>query len=197
LFERPRELGWVYGRDFVVEDRAYGDEIERVPDLAAELIRTGVDIFVVSGAADPVRVQRVTKTIPIVAWGAGDLVAAGAATSVARPGGNITGIQTLQPELTPKQLSLLKEAIPGLSRAGILFRRAPTSKVLSSDDPVLREVEVAGKALGIALQIVTVRSADELGRAFAAFSAQRAQAVIIVRDQFMGCPSSNRRSSSW
>ena len=113
-------------------------------------------------------------------------MAAGAATSVVRPERQVTGIQTLQPELAAKHLSLLKEAIPRLSRAAILFSRAPDSKGPGSGDSFLREVEVAGKALAIALQVITVRSADELGGAFAAFDAQRAQAVIIARSQFMG-----------
>jgi len=177
LYERLRELGWVYGRDFVAEERAYGDRIDRLPDLAAELIRTGVDIFVVEGAADAVRVQQVTHTIPIVTLRAGDLVAAGLAASLARPGGNVTGIQTLQPELAAKHLSLLKEAIPHLARSGILF--------VGSNAAVLREAEVGGKALGIALQIVSIPGADELDAACSAFQAERAQAVVVVRSQFM------------
>jgi putative ABC transport system substrate-binding protein len=177
LYERLRELGWVYGRDFVAEQRAFGDRIDRIPDLAAELIRTGVDIFVVEGAADAVRVQQVTHTIPIVTLRAGDLVEAGLATSLARPGGNVTGIQTLQPELAAKHLSLLKEAIPSLSRSGILF--------LGANAAVLREAEAGGKALGIAVQNVTIHAADELEGAFSAFQAKRAQAVVVVRGQLM------------
>jgi len=114
LCERLRELGWVYGRDFLVEQRAYGDRIERIPDLAAELIRTGpVDVFVVEGATDARYVRQVTHEIPIVTLRAGDIVQQGLATSLARPGGNVTGIQTLQPQLAAKHLSQLKEAIPG------------------------------------------------------------------------------------
>jgi len=144
LSERLRELGWVYGRDFVVEQRAFGDRIERIPDLAAELIHTGVDIFVIEGAPDAALVQRVTHTIPIVTLRAGDIVKAGLAASLARPSGNVTGTQTLQPELAAKQLSLLKEAIPRLSRSGVLFA--------GTYPAVLREVEAAGKTLGIALR---------------------------------------------
>jgi ABC-type uncharacterized transport system substrate-binding protein len=101
FYERLAELGWVYGQNFVVEQRVYGDQMERIPDLADELLRTGVDVFVVGGAADAVRVQKVTRTVPIVTFAAGDLVAAGLAASLVRPGGNVTGIQTLQPELAP------------------------------------------------------------------------------------------------
>ena len=177
MSERLRELGWVYGRDFVVEQRAFGDRIERIPDLAAELIHTGVDIFVVEGATDAALVQRVTHTIPIVTLRAGDIVKAGLAASLARPGGNVTGIQTLQPELAAKQLSLLKEAIPRLSRSGVLFA--------GTYPAVLREVEAAGKTLGIALQVESIRGGDELERAFSAFQAKRAQAVVVVRSQYL------------
>jgi putative ABC transport system substrate-binding protein len=178
LSERLRELGWVYERDFVVEQRAYGDRMERIPDLAAELIRTGpVDVFVVEGATDARYLRQVTYEIPIVTLRAGDIVQQGLATSLARPGGNVTGIQTLQPQLAAKHLSLLKEAIPRLSRAGILLE--------GSYPDFLREAESGGKTLGIALQIVSIHGADELERAFSAFQAKRAQAVVVVRQQYL------------
>src|SRR5262245_13599827 len=94
LYERLQELGWVYGRQLIGEQRAYGDHIDRVPDLAAELIQIGVDVLVVEGATEAGLVQRVTRTIPIVALRAADLVEMGLAASLARPGGNVTGIQT-------------------------------------------------------------------------------------------------------
>jgi putative ABC transport system substrate-binding protein len=97
LSERLQELGWIYGREFVTEQRAYGDQMDRIPDLATELMRTGVDVFVVEGAQDARRVQQVTRTIPIVTLRAGDIVEAGLAASLARPGGNVTGIQAATP----------------------------------------------------------------------------------------------------
>jgi putative tryptophan/tyrosine transport system substrate-binding protein len=178
LSERLQELGWIYGRDFVTEQRAFGDQLDRIPDLAAELMRTGVDVFVVEGAQDARRVQQVTRTIPIVTLRAGDIVEAGVAASLARPGGNVTGIQTLQPQLAAKHLSLLKEAIPRLSRTGILFGGAVYPAVL-------REAEAAGKGLGIALQIVTVTGGDQLAGAFSSFQAERAQAVVVVRSAYL------------
>jgi putative ABC transport system substrate-binding protein len=184
LYESLRELGWAYGRDFVAEQRAYGDRIDRVPDLAVEFIRTGVDIFVVEGAAEAGLVQQVTHTVPIVTLRAGDLVEFGLAASLARPGGNVTGIQTLQPELVAKHVSLLKEAIPRLSRSGMLFE-SRSSRLSGYSAAVLREAEAAGKALGVALQVATFRAADELDGAFSAFQAERAQAVIVVRSQFL------------
>jgi len=204
LLERLRELGWIHGRHYVVEYRVYGDAIERIPGLATELIQTGVDIFFLSGSADAVLVRQVTSTIPIVVWGAGDLVAAGVAASLVRPGGNITGIQTLQPELTSKHMSLLKEAIPGLARSGILFhsrgslaalpppphhdreaRLARPSSPRPSSDPIWKEIMVAGKAMGIEHLSAIVHRADDLKEAFATFDARRAQAVLIVRNPFM------------
>jgi putative ABC transport system substrate-binding protein len=187
LSERLRELGWVYGRDFVVEQRAFGDRIERTPDLAAELIHTGVDIFVVEGATDAALVQQVTRTIPIVTLRAGDLVASGVAASLARPGGNVTGVQTLLAELAAKHLSLLKEAIPRLSRSGVLFGRsgASTGPLQGFNAAFLRAADAGGKALGIALQIVTFREGNELKAAFSAFHAERAQGVVVVRNQLL------------
>ena len=158
LSERLQELGWVYGRDFVVERRWYGDQLaERVPDLAAELIRTGVDIFVVEGFTEAARVQQVTHTIPIVTLRAGDIVKAGLAASLAKPGGNVTGIQTLQAELAAKQVSLLKEAMPRLSRLGVL--------VYGTYPVLLSEVETAGKTLAISLHVESIQGGDELARA--------------------------------
>ena len=185
--ERMRELGWVYGRNFVMDRRAYGDGLDRVSTLASELIRAGVDVFVVTGAADAARVQQATRTIPIVAWGAGDFVAAGLAASLARPGGNVTGIQTLQPELGSKHLSLVKEALPHVARVGVLFQQAaPSRQPLGLNAAVFREVESAGKTLGIEAQAVVINDAAELEGAFSTFRTSRVQAVVVVRNQFMG-----------
>jgi putative ABC transport system substrate-binding protein len=183
--ERLRELGWVDGRNIVVEDRVYGESIDRLPELAAELMRSGVDVFIVGGGADAVRVQKVTRSIPIVTWGAGDLVEMGLAASLVRPGGNVTGVQSLQPELAPKHLSLIKEAIPLLSRSAVLFHRYPSSTSVGSDAAIRREAEAGARALGIALQFATVSGADEFDGAFSSFKAGRAQAVTLVRDAFM------------
>src|SRR5262245_20603337 len=177
LSERLQELGWVYGRNFVVEHRSFGDQLERVPDLAAGLTRTGVDIFVVEGFTETARVQQVTHTIPIVTLRAGDIVKAGLAANLAKPGGNVTGIQTLQAELAAKQVSLLKEAIPRLSRLGVL--------VYGTYPVLLSEVETAGKTLAISLQVESIQGGDELARAFSAFQARRAQAVLVVRSQYL------------
>ena len=187
FYERMRELGWMNGREFVTEYRLYGDRYERVPDLANELIRTGVDIFLVGGAADALRVQQVTRTIPIVTYAAGDLVVMGLAASLANPGGNVTGIQTLQPQLVGKLLSLLREVIPHFSRAGIFFHTSYPSKRLGpSDAAALAEAKAAAKHLSATLQVVVVQDADKIESAFSTFRARQAQGVVLVRDTFMG-----------
>ena len=189
FYERMRELDWVYGRDYVAEYRVYSGQYARIPDLAAELIRAGVDVFVVPGGADASRIRQVTRTIPIVTWGAGDLVEAGLASSLARPGGNVTGIQNLQPELIPKHLSLLKEAIPGLSRSGVLSYRVPSAKsqpLSPLEEAFRRAAEAGGKALNITLDIVTVYAADELESGFSMLHSRRSQGVIVTGNAFMG-----------
>ena len=185
LYERLRELGWTYGRDFVAEQRAYGDRMDRIPGLAAEMIQTGVDVFIVEGATDAARVQQVTRTIPIVTLRAGDLVEAGLAASLARPGGNVTGVQTLQPELAAKHLSLLKESIPRFSKSGILFEGPSVANLGRIGAAVLREAEVAANALGVALRPVTVDDPAHLERVLAALQAEGAQALIVMRSQYL------------
>lgn len=129
-----KDLGWVHGQNFVTERRAYGDRLDRIPDLAAELMRSGVDVFIVYGGIQAVRVQQVTRTIPIVTNIAGDLVQSGVAASLAHPGGNVTGVQTFMPAVAGKHLSLMREVIPGLLRWGLL-----------TGEPRLSEAEFRGR----------------------------------------------------
>jgi putative ABC transport system substrate-binding protein len=188
FYDRLRELGWVHGQNFVVERRAYGDQIDRIPDLAAELMRSGVDIFVCSGSIVARRLQQATRTIPIVAGDAGDLVQGGLAASLARPGGNVTGVQTLQPEVTGKQLSILKELVPRLSRSGVLIGELGVNETELRSitfGPMIREVEASAKALGVRLQIVGVHRVEGFDTAFAAFRDERAQGILAMRSPFM------------
>jgi putative ABC transport system substrate-binding protein len=179
FYDRMRELGWIHGQNFVVERRAYGDQIDRIPDLAVELMRFGVDLFIVGGSIEARPVQKVTRTIPIVVGAAGDLVQGGLAASLARPGGNVTGVQTLMPEMTGKHLALLKEVVPGLSRLGVL--RGGTGGTGES----VRAAEMSGKALSIRLQILTVLRVEDFDGAFSAFRAGRAQGLLVVRTPFI------------
>src|SRR5215831_10005811 len=184
--ERMRELGWVEGRDFVTQHRSFEGQYEREGDLAAELLRAGVDVFVVQGGSDALLVQKVTHTIPIVVTMGGDLVLSGVAGSLTRPGGNVTGIQTLQAQLIGKQVSLLKDANPRLSRSALLFHTTDRSTLGPFAESVVHEAEATAKTLGISLQTVRLVDADELDKAFSTFHAQRAQGVVIVRDAFIG-----------
>ena len=188
FYDRLRELGWVNGRNLVVERRAYGDQIDRIPELGTELMRSGVDVFIVSGGIAAVRLQQVTHTIPIVASNAADLVQFGLAASLARPGGNVTGIQTLTTDLVGKQFALLKEAIPGFSRLGLLMGEHGSSEpeyASKMDAAIVREAEASGKTLGIRLQIVRVHRAEDLDAAFSVLRGQRAQGILLWRNPFM------------
>jgi len=175
-----RELGWIYGQNFLLERRIYGDRYERIPDLASELIRWGADVLYVPGARSPALVQQVTRTIPIVSVAASDLVASGLAASLARPGGNVTGVQTQTDQVGGKHLSLLKEAIPRLSRVGVLL-----SPEYLSRPTYIREVEASANALNIQLRIVTIQGAEEVEAAFAAFRHERAEAIVFARSAIL------------
>jgi putative ABC transport system substrate-binding protein len=187
FWDRMRELGWVYGQNVVIEYRAYGPEIERVPEMAKELIRLGTDVFLVNNSATALRVQQVTRTIPIVTRG-GNLVGAGLAASIVRPGGNVTGIESMEEDVAGKQVQLLKETIPRLSRLGILHGQPGYSdeELRSKGAPAayIREVKVTASALGLHTQVVIVRDGNDFERAFSAIREQRIQAVIVKATAF-------------
>ena len=178
-----RDLGYVEGQTIVVEWRYIEGKLERVPALATELVKLRVDVLITSGAQAIHLVRRVTKTVPIVAAGAGDLVASGLATSVAKPGGNVTGVQVLQWDLAGKRLELLKETVPNLSRVGVL------SELLPPDNPILanslREIRSASRALGVQVHAIGVRNAGEFSGAFAELSRERAGALIVSSNPFI------------
>src|SRR5467141_3491004 len=132
-------------------------------------MRSGVEIFLVGGIQVARRLQQVTRTIPIVVSDAGDLVQGGLAASLARPAGNVTGVQTLMPEVVGKHVALLKEAIPGLSRSGVLIAGLEADRRSTTWGPMIREAEASAKALGLSLQIVTVPRVEDFDAAFSAF----------------------------
>ncbi|HSE85941.1 MAG TPA: ABC transporter substrate-binding protein [Candidatus Binatia bacterium] len=169
--EALRDLGYIEGYNIAIEYR-YGEEKrDRPPQLAAELVRLKVDIIVVSGGGGWVQaVKNATKTIPIVMMGVGpDPVKAGLIDTLARPGGNVTGVTNLNPELGGKRLELLKEAVPKLARVAVLYDPAVTSSVLE----VKENLPVAARALRLTLQPWEVRGGDNFDRAFAAMIKQR------------------------
>src|SRR5262245_47972533 len=166
-----RERGYIEGQNIAIEYRYTEGNLNRLPELAAELVRLKVDIIVVAGGPTWVlAAKNATKTIPIVMVGAGaDPVQAGLVESLARPGGNVTGITLLDPELGGKRLELLKEVVPKLAHVAVLYDPANPATVLE-----LKEVlRVAARALGLTVRSWEVRAADDFERVFAALSKER------------------------
>jgi len=172
-----RERGYVDGQNIVIVYRSAEGNIERFPGLAAELVHLKVAVIVVANTQAALAAQRATTTIPIVAL-MGDPVGDGLVASLARPGGNITGLAFLGPELVPKRMELLKEVLPDASRVTALWDPGASGERTTKD--MLRETEAAARALGVRLQFVGVRGADEFDRAFSAMSSERADALLVV-----------------
>jgi putative ABC transport system substrate-binding protein len=168
-----RDFGYVEGKSIAIEYRYAEGKAERLAELAAELVRLKVDCIITAGGQPTAAAQQATKTIPIVMAVSGDPVASGFVASLARPGGNITGLTILSPELSGKRLELLKEVVPGLSRVGVL--RAP-----KAHGPAWKEVEAAARSLGLKLQPLDVGSLDELGRVFEVAKKGRAEALLTL-----------------
>jgi putative ABC transport system substrate-binding protein len=169
-----RALGYVEGQTLVLEERLAEGKLERLPDLAAELVRLQVDIIVAGGGPAARAAGQATGRIPIVLAG-GDAVGAGLIANIARPDGNITGLTTNAAEWSGKWLELLKEAVPAVSRVAVLSH--PESSIAGV---VLKEMQVAAPALGVQLQSLSVRDADELEGAFAAMSREHAEALVVL-----------------
>ena len=167
-----RELGHVEGKTFVLELR-YGEaRAERLPDLARELMRLQLDVIVTATDLSAGAVKRETQTIPIVIPNSADPVGAGLVESLARPGGNITGLSVTAPELSPKRLQLLKEAVPRLSRVAFLWNPDAPGHTLQ-----YKELEAAARSLGLQIQGVEVRRPADLEPAFSAVTRGRADAL--------------------
>ncbi len=169
-----RELGHVEGKTFVLEPR-YGEaKAERHPELARELVRLKVDVILASTDQPIAAVKQQTQTIPIVMATSSDPVGTGFVASLARPGGNVTGLSIIAPELSGKRLELLKEAVPGLSRVAFIWSPDVRGAVLD-----YKETEGAARSLRLQLQSVEVLRAEDLDRAFSAITEQRAQALVV------------------
>ena len=168
-----RELGYVEGKNIVIEWRHHDGKVDRLPALAAQLVRLKVDIIITVGAPAARAAKAATLTIPIVMMQVGDAVASGFVASLARPGGNITGLSTLAPELSGKRLELLKEIIPKLSRVAVFG-----TSTSPDNTPALREVEIAAKAFGVKLQYQDILSPKDFESAFRAAGKGHAEAVL-------------------
>ena len=175
-----RELGYVEGKNIVVEYRWAEGKIERLPDLATELVRLKVDVIVSGGNSATQAAKKATNTIPIVMTQVSDPVASGFVASLARPGGNITGLSTLAPEISGKRLELLKEIVPRLSRVTVLG---------TSNEPgtaqALRETEVAAGAFKVKLQYLDILGPKDIETAFRTAAKGRADAVVALSSPFL------------
>jgi ABC-type uncharacterized transport system substrate-binding protein len=173
------ELGYVEGRDIVIEYRP-SDPAAQLPGFAAELVALNADVIVAGGSLAVRAAQQATRTIPIVMTGSSDPIGTGFVASLARPGGNITGLSLLSPELSGKRLQLLREVTKTLSRLAIL---------LNPDDPPvvfsLRETEKAARAWGMEISLVEARSGEDLDGAFALIAKIRPEALVVLPASLM------------
>jgi putative ABC transport system substrate-binding protein len=172
-----RDLGWVEGTNITIEHRYAEGRHDRLPDLAADLVRLKVEVIVTTATSDALAAQKATKAIPIVMVAAGNPVANGLVESLARPGGNVTGLSQMLQELSGKRLELLKELVPRLSRAAVLWNPDSASATLNWE-----EHQQPARQLGIQLQSLEVRSPNELDKAFEAATGARAGALAILPD---------------
>ena len=170
-----RDLGYVEGKNIVIEYRYADGKYERLPGLAAELVRLKVDILVARGAPAAHAAKNATSTIPIVMGNAADPVGTGLVASLARPGGNITGLSDFNSGVITKRLELLKEVVPTVSRVAVLLNPAnPTNP------PQLKEVQAVAPALGVTLFSLEVKGADDIEHAFTAMKKERTGAVLVI-----------------
>jgi len=172
-----RELGYVEGQNIAIEYRYADGKRDRLPELAAELVALKVDVIVTASSPAIKALQQATTTIPIVFAATGDPVAEGHVSSLARPGGNITGLSILGTELSGKRLQLLKEVSPNAARAALLFNPANLGMTIRE-----REAHAAARVLGIGIRSVEVREPSDFDRAFSAITRERPDVLLTVVD---------------
>jgi ABC-type uncharacterized transport system substrate-binding protein len=178
--EGLRELGYVEGQNIKIESRWAEDNYDRLPGLAADLVRLKVDVIVTYGTPASQAAKRATGTIPIVMAAIIDPVASGLVTSLAQPGGNLTGQSMMSPDLVGKQLEILKEVVPKVSRVALLHNPANPGNA-----PQVGHAQDAARALGVRLQPLGARGPSEIDSAFAAMTTEQAGAVIVVVDAIL------------
>jgi putative ABC transport system substrate-binding protein len=177
LHDALRALGWIEGKNIVYENAYAENRLDRLPELAAELLRLNVDVIIATGTLAPLAAKRATSTIPIVMTSAGDPLGSGLVTSLAQPGGNVTGLSLMAPDLAGKRLELLKDVFPKVSRVGILWNATNPYSAL-----VFKETQSAAPVLGIQLQSIEVRTPDDFDSALPAATRQHVDALITVED---------------
>ena len=178
-----RELGYVEGENLIIEQRYAEGQVERLPALAAELLRLKVDVLVAAPAGTAAAAKKVTSTVPIVFMGEPDPIGTGLVASLARPGGNATGLADAHADLIPKRLELLKQLVPSVSRVGVLWN---PSNVATA--PRWNTVQTAASALGLTISPVEVRGPrrDDLDRAFTAIGRLRLGGLLVIGDSTLG-----------
>jgi putative ABC transport system substrate-binding protein len=174
--QRLRELGWIEGRTIAIEYRWGEGRNERFAEIAAEFVRRKVDVIVTSTTAAVVAAKQATSVIPIVFAAAGDPVGTGVVASLARPGGNVTGLSVQQPDVAAKRLELLREVVPGLRRLAILGNVGGSAVVLD-----MREVQAAARTLGLDVITLEIRRGEDIVPAFEALNG-RVEALYVVID---------------
>jgi len=179
-----RDLGYVEGRNVVIEYRDTEGKFERLPALAAELVALKVDVIVAVVTLEALAAKQATRTLPIVVAAAADAVGSGLVTSLARPGGNVTGLSILAPELVGKRLEHLKQAVPGVSRVAVLWHPGALGERTEKD--MLKGAEVAARALGVRLQVVEARGPEDFDRAFSDMTRARAGALTVSPSPMFG-----------
>ena len=177
LLDGLRERGYSEGRNLVFERRFSEGHAERFPELAAELVRLGVDLILVITTPAALAAKHATQTIPIVIPSALDPVGAGLVASLAQPGGNLTGLSALGPELSWKRLELLQEVMPGLTRVAVLWNAANPANAAA-----WQETQAAARALGLLLHSQDVRGPPDLEAAFARTAQTRPDALLVLGD---------------
>jgi putative ABC transport system substrate-binding protein len=178
VFERAlRDLGWIEGHNLTIEFRTAEGQLDRLPALAGELVAQKVDVLVALAAPETRAAKQATTTIPVVFVIHGDPVGTGAVQSLARPGGNTTGLSQMHPQLAAKQLQILKDIVPGASRVGVLWNASNAAKVGE-----WRELQPAAEGLGLSLDSHEVRRPADLDGAFASIRQRRPDALLTLSD---------------
>jgi len=176
FLDQLKELGYVDGQNIVIERRFAGGKSERLPELVADLVRLKVDVVVATGPLENLAAKKEMPTTSIVMMLVPDPVAAGLVASLARPGGNVTGLSNVNVELSGKRVELFKEAVPNLTRLSILTHPAFRAGVY---ELMLRETETTAQALGLQLRLVEVRDRDELPKVFSDMSRARLEGFVV------------------
>ena len=171
--EELRKLGYVEGKDFVIEYRSANGDPDRLPAAAAELVKSNVDVILAAGNAGAFVARDATRTIPIVVWGTHGALEIGLVSNLRRPGGNLTGTESLAPEIDAKRVELLREIVPGLSRLAVLYDAGDQGSAVH-----LKSAQTAGRALGVAISTLEVRRAEDFVTVLAASSGQPLGGVL-------------------